>query len=241
MMCLRTSRLKIGRPADAGRLGCPIAEWGRIQMRIPGLKAREVTARGEAQRSPGERPSIYARPVRPEHRCIECAGLSGLGISALRDPALQAGLSHRRPSALMPVPVIGVARIRCRAGSSRAVSSLRFATAVHAVIPQKESNQVQANDFHRREAETRRDCGVGEKATERDFISRSGPNAEAAGEYVGASLPSRCGSQSRISGHRRRPRRVQPGPSKNFFGGSRERGPNHRRSRGAFEIGRVVG
>ena len=108
-MCLRTSRLKIGRPPDAGRLGCPIAEWGRIQMRIPGLKAREVTARGEAQRSPGERPSIYPRPVRPEHRCIECAGLSGLGISAPPDPALQAGLSHRRPSALRPVPAIGVA------------------------------------------------------------------------------------------------------------------------------------
>ena len=32
---------------------------------------------------------------------------------------------------------------------------------------------------------------------ERDFISRSGPNAEAVGVCVGATLPSRCGSQSR--------------------------------------------
>jgi hypothetical protein len=38
---------------------------------------------------------------------------------------------------------------------------------------------------------------VGGGATERDFISRSGPNAEAAGMYVGATLPGRCGSQSR--------------------------------------------
>ena len=38
---------------------------------------------------------------------------------------------------------------------------------------------------------------MGEGATVRDFISRSGPNAEAARVYVGATLPSRCGSQSR--------------------------------------------
>jgi hypothetical protein len=50
---------------------------------------------------------------------------------------------------------------------------------------------------HRGGAEKRRGCEVGEKATERDFISRSGPNAEAAGVYVGATLPSRCGSRSR--------------------------------------------
>jgi hypothetical protein len=60
-----------------------------------------------------------------------------------------------------------------------------------------ESKLVQAKNFHRRDAEARRDCGVGEGATERDFISRGGPNAEAAGECVGATLPSRCGSQSR--------------------------------------------
>jgi hypothetical protein len=108
-MCLCTSRLKIGPTPDAKGRGCPIAKWGRIEMRIPGLKARKVTTRGEAQRSPGERPSVYPRPVRPGHRCLECAGLSGLGISAPPDPALQAGLSHRRPSALRPVPAIGVA------------------------------------------------------------------------------------------------------------------------------------
>jgi hypothetical protein len=70
------------RPIDrVRRLDCRSNE-----QRIPGLKAREVTARGEAQRSPGERPAIYPRPVRPEHRCTECAGLSGLGISAPPDP-----------------------------------------------------------------------------------------------------------------------------------------------------------
>jgi hypothetical protein len=60
-----------------------------------------------------------------------------------------------------------------------------------------ESKLVQVKNFHRRGAEKRRDSGLGEDATERDFISRSGPNAEAAGVYVGATLPSRCGSQSR--------------------------------------------
>ena len=86
MVCRNTSRLKIGPMPDAKGRGCPSAKWGRIEMRIPGLKAREVMARGEAQRSPGERPAIYPRPVRPEHRCTECAGLSGLGISAPPDP-----------------------------------------------------------------------------------------------------------------------------------------------------------
>ena len=83
---------------------CPIAKRERIQMRFPGLKARNVKARGEAQRSPGKRPSICSRPVRPEHRCVTCAGLSGLGFSAPPARALQAGLSHRGPSALMPDP-----------------------------------------------------------------------------------------------------------------------------------------
>jgi hypothetical protein len=62
---------------------------------------------------------------------------------------------------------------------------------------QGESKLVQAKNLHRRDEEKRRDCGVGEGATERDFISRSGPNAEAVGVCVGATLPSRCGSQSR--------------------------------------------
>jgi hypothetical protein len=130
MVCRNTSRLKIGPTPDAKGRGCPIAKWGRIEMRIPGLKARTVRARGEAQRSPGERPSICPRPVRPEHRCLECAGLSGLGISAPPDPALQAGLSHRRPSALRPVPAIGVARSRRRAGLVES-----GVVAVHAAIP----------------------------------------------------------------------------------------------------------
>ena len=83
---------------------CLIAKRERIQMRFRGLKARNVKARGEAQRSPGKRPSIRPRPVRPEHRCVTCAGLSGLGFSAPPARALQAGLSHRGPSALMPDP-----------------------------------------------------------------------------------------------------------------------------------------
>jgi hypothetical protein len=62
---------------------------------------------------------------------------------------------------------------------------------------QGESKLVQVKKFHRRDAEARRNCEMGEGATERDFISRSGPNAEAAGVCVGATLPSRCGSQSR--------------------------------------------
>jgi hypothetical protein len=37
-----------------------------------------------------------------------------------------------------------------------------------------ESNQVQANDFHRRDAETRRDCEVGEDARERVVVSGTG-------------------------------------------------------------------
>jgi hypothetical protein len=61
----------------------------------------------------------------------------------------------------------------------------------------RESKLVQLKNLHRRDAEARRDCGVGEGATERDFISRSGPNAEAAGMYVVATLPGRRGSQSR--------------------------------------------
>jgi hypothetical protein len=74
---------------DQGRRSIHRVRWLDCRsngQRIPGLIACEVRARGEAQRSAGERPSICPRSVRPEHRCIECAGLSGLGISALPDP-----------------------------------------------------------------------------------------------------------------------------------------------------------
>ena len=44
---------------------------------------------------------------------------------------------------------------------------------------------------------TGRAPGVEGLVPERDFTSRSGTDAEAAGMYVGATLPGRCGSQSR--------------------------------------------
>ena len=150
MVCMNTSRLKIGRlPGREGlghgacepvshrggepcRLGghearqsrnqrrifdCPIAKRGRMQMRFPGLKARKViAARGGAQRSPAGRPSICPRPVRPEHRCIECAG--GRRCTATSaSPSAASGDAIPFPESVghRPIPPAERGRGRCSA------------------------------------------------------------------------------------------------------------------------------
>jgi hypothetical protein len=207
-------------------------DWRSNEQRFPGLKARKVIARGEAQRSPGERPSIGPRPVRPEHRCIECVGLSGLRISAPPDPgppgravtlqafgpdsnslSLKFGYNYAAPLELGNFDNFKDLELHlCRAAGA-------------AEGKPKESNPVQANDFHRRDAETRRSCGVEEGARERGVASgaggRSGSNLRGL-----APLRDKTGIFGANRGESNQVQAIA------LFRGCWERGPNLHRDRG---------
>jgi hypothetical protein len=169
-MCLRTSRLRIGRPPDAaglgqsragiliGRFSGPresVACAGRQSL---GQGGKDISACGEKSS-----PSPWSSPPRrgnsigclAVHRRLGTSGDQGLSAAVGR-PIL-----CERPNTI-PSPG-GEGQDEGELPAPKAVTSL-----LRGGSPgQIESKLVQVKSFHRRDAETRRDCQVGEKATER--------------------------------------------------------------------------
>jgi hypothetical protein len=159
-MCLCTSRLKIAPTPDAGifigRFSGHCEGVACAGRQSPGQWKKDISACGEKSS-----PSPWSSPQGEE-----------ITLTAFAVHRLPSTSGDQRLSAAAPFSGYVLSSASCEAG----LSASRRGTAGIA----KESNQVQAIDFHRRDAETRRDCGVGESARERVEMSggtrRSGSN-----------------------------------------------------------------
>jgi hypothetical protein len=227
-MCRNTSRLKIGHPPDAGIFigggGGPregVACAGRQSV---GPWGKDISACGEKSS-----PSPWSSPRGEEINIRRLAVHRRPGTSDDQGLLAAAGrpIQCERPNAI-PSPG-GEGQDEGELPAPKAVISLS-----HGGSPgQIESKLVQVKNFHRRDAETRRDCGVGEDARER--VEASGGTRRSGSNLRGlAALRDKSG----IFGAQRGASNLVQA----FFfrGGSRKWGANHRRGRGASEIGRVV-